>query len=370
MRKLASVQKIEAIHPIEGRDQIGLAVVLGWQVIVRYDQFREGDLCVYCEVDSVLPEVPEFEFLRKCNFRIKTMKMAGVVSQGLCLPMSHLPNGNYAIGDDVTELLHITKYEPQEEVQQDDAEPNSKKKVSKFRQWMFRCPVTAGLAQQIWGNSIKRKSFPDFIAKTDETRIQSMPFMLNRKDITFEAHEKVDGQSGTFFLRKYKKLFGLRTEYDFGVCSRNLRLFREDSSSYWSVVNRYHIRDVLRKLLDDCKDGSEWVCIQGECVAPSVQGNKYHVDKSDLYCFNLITEKRGKIDSLEAEKILCPHGLKWVPLVEANYRLPDTIQEIEAYAHGDSQLYPTLREGIVFRNYEKGISFKCVDPLFLLKWKE
>ena len=84
----------------------------------------------------------------------------------------------------------------------------------------------------------------------------------------------------------------------------------------------------------------------------------------------MITEKRGKIDSLEAEEILCPHGLKWVPLVEANYRLPDTIQEIEAYAHGDSQLYPTLREGIVFRNYEKGISFKCVDPLFLLKWKE
>lgn len=228
--------------------------------------------------------------------------------------MTHLPSGNYTIGDDVTELLHITKYEPQEEVQQDDAEPKSQKKVSKFRQWMFRCPVTAGLAQQIWGNSIKRKSFPDFIAKTDETRIQSMPFMLNRKDITFEAHEKVDGQSGTFFLRKYKKLFGLRTEYDFGVCSRNLRLFREDSSSYWSVVNRYHIRDALRKLLDDCKDGSEWVCIHGECVAPSVQGNKYHVDKPDLYCFNLITEKRGKIDSLEAEEILRPYGLKWVPL--------------------------------------------------------
>lgn len=199
---------------------------------------------------------------------------------------------------------------------------------------------------------------------------QAMPWILNRKDITFEAHEKVDGQSGTFFLRKYKKLFGLRTEYDFGVCSRNLRLFREDSSSYWSVVNRYHIRDVLRKLLDDCRDGSGWVCIQGECVAPNVQGNKYHVDKPDLYCFNLITEKRGKIDSLEAEEILRPYGLKWVPLVATDYILPDTIQEIEAYAHGDSQLYPTLREGIVFRNYEKGISFKCVDKIFLMKWSE
>ena len=370
MRKLASIQKIEAIHPIEDRDQIGLAQVLGWQVIVRYDQFKEGDLCVYCEVDSVFPETPEFEFLRRCNFRIKTMKMAGVISQGLCLPMSHLPSGSYEIGTDVTDLLHITKYEPQEEIQQDYANVRSKKKVSKLRQWMLRCPITAGFAQRIWGNSIKRKSFPDFIARTDETRIQSMPFMLSRKDITFEAHEKVDGQSGTFFLRKYKKFFGLRTEYDFGVCSRNLRLFLEDSSSYWSVANRYHIKDVLYSLLKKCDDGSEWVCIQGECIAPNVQGNKYHVDKPDLYCFNLITEKNGKIDSIEAEKILRPYGLKWVPLVATNYCLPDTIQEIENYVHGDSQLYHTLREGIVFRNYEKGISFKCVDPLFLLKWKE
>ena len=370
MRKLASIQKIEAIHPIEGRDQIGLAQVLGWQVIVRYDQFKEGDLCVYCEVDSVFPETPEFEFLRRCNFRIKTMKMAGVISQGLCLPMSHLPSGSYDIGTDVTDLLHITKYESQEEIQQDYANVRSKKKVSKLRQWIFRCPTTASFAQRIWGNSIKRKSFPDFIAKTDETRIQSMPFILSRKDITFEAHEKVDGQSGTFFLRKYKKFFGLRTEYDFGVCSRNLRLFLEDSSSYWSVANRYHIKDVLYSLLKKCDDGNEWICIQGECIAPNVQGNKYHVDKPDLYCFNLITEKNGKIDSIEAEKILRPYGLKWVPLVTTNYCLPDTIQEIENYVHGDSQLYHTLREGIVFRNYEKGISFKCVDPLFLLKWKE
>ena len=370
MRKLASVQKIEAIHHIEGRDQIGLAEVLGWQVIVRYDQFKAGDLCIYCEVDSVLPEVPEFEFLRKCNFRIKTMKMAGVISQGLCLPMSHLPKGNYAVGDDVTELLHITKYEPQEELPQADDSSKPSKKVSKFRQWMFRCPVTAPLAQQIWGNSIKRKSFPDFIAKTDETRIQSMPFMLRRKDITFEAHEKVDGQSGTFFLRRYKKFFGLLTEYDFGVCSRNLRLFREDSSSYWTVAKRYGMKDVLHSLLAQLNDGSDWICIQGECIAPNVQGNKYHVNEPDLYCFNLITEKSGKIDSLEAEKIVGNYGLKWVPLAATNYRLPDTMQEIEAYVHGDSQLYPTLREGIVFRNYEKGISFKCVDPLFLLKWKE
>ena len=70
----------------------------------------------------------------------------------------------------------------------------------------------------------------------------------------------------------------------------------------------------------------------------------------------------------DVEALSCPDcgGKKLMPLSGRDM----TIQEIEAYAHGDSQLYPTLREGIVFRNYEKGISFKCVDPLFLLKWKE
>ena len=91
MRTLASIKEIAALHPIEGKNRIELAIIDGWSVIVKKNEFQVGDKCVYCEIDSVLPEKPEFEFLRNKNFRIKTMKMGGVISQGICFPLSIHP---------------------------------------------------------------------------------------------------------------------------------------------------------------------------------------------------------------------------------------------------------------------------------------
>ena len=91
MRKLASIQKIKAIQPIEGADAIDHASVLGWQLIVKKNEFNVGDLCVYCEIDSLLPEKPEFEFLRPRKMRIQTIRLRGQISQGICFPLSILP---------------------------------------------------------------------------------------------------------------------------------------------------------------------------------------------------------------------------------------------------------------------------------------
>lgn len=367
MRKLASIQKIESIHPIEGCDQIGLAQVLGWNVIVRYDQFKAGDLCVYFEIDSLLPETEAFEFMRPKSFRVRTMKMKGVVSQGLCMPLRILPERAYAVGDDVTDLLGVKKYEPEA----DAPAPTSKQsKYTPFQQFLLRHKLTAPFGRKLCGQKKDKLPFPDFVSKTDETRVETIPWVLERKDITFEAHEKIDGQSGTFFYSRDKKCFGLFHKDTFGVCSRNYQLVKKDDSSYWSVADRYMLDAVLPLMLDEIHDGSAWVCLQGECIAPGVQKNKYKVDTPDLYCFNLITEKGGRIDSLKAAELARHFGLKWVPLVDAAYTMPDTMEELQAFAHGQSQLAPILREGIVFRNYAEHLSFKCVDRAFLLKWKE
>ena len=113
MRKLASIQRIHEEFPIDGKDRIVLATIegMGWTVIVNKEEIKVGDKIVFCEIDSVFPEKQEFEFLRSKKFRIKTMRMAGCISQGICLPLSMLPDGNYEIGDDVTELMGITQYE-------------------------------------------------------------------------------------------------------------------------------------------------------------------------------------------------------------------------------------------------------------------
>lgn len=356
MRTLASVKVISEILPIEGKDKIGLATVDGWRVIVQKDQFEVGGKCVYCEIDSVLPEKPEFEFLRSKNFRIKTMKMAGVISQGICFPMSVLPAGNYSVNQDVTNIIGVKQYEATM-----DVEAQKEVKVSKYKfiRWLMRFNW---YRQFVYKHDHRAgKGFPSFIQKTDETRIQNMPFLLQDKS-KFIVTEKIDGQSGTFALTQKKTLFGKKFEYI--VCSRNLRLFNKDNSSYWKVSDKYDIESVLKSIIGD----NEWVAIQGECVAPNVQGNKYGVSEADLYVFNVIYPN-GRMGTVNASELCREEGLKFVPIV-CSYTLPDTVDEILAFAHGQSALGNTIREGIVVRSIDGKTSFKAVDPLFLIKYNE
>lgn len=358
MRKLAHIEKVEWIKPIEGKDRIVLAGILGWQVIVQKADYNVGDICVFCEIDSVFPEKPEFEFLRSKKFRIKTMKMGGVLSQGICFPMSILPEGKkYKIGDDVTEVLGITQYEATMDVEKED----SGKKKRRYPKFLMRWGWFRKLVSK--GNKRMEKGFPAFLSKTDETRIQNAPFYLE-KELEWIATEKVDGQSGSFVLERKKGRFG--DKFDFAVCSRNLRIWTPDNSSYWKVAQKYELEKVLHGLIGN----HPWVAIQGECVAPDVQGNKYHVKEADLYVFNVVYPG-GRLGSLEAKVLVEKHGLKFVPILDQKVKIKGmSVTELLEYATGKSTLYDTLREGIVFRSPDGEHSFKAVSPEFLMKHGE
>ena len=185
MRKLASVQTIAATEPIPNADAIVRARVLGWWVVVKKGEFAPGDRVVYCEIDSLLPERPEFEFLRASSFkpavtdgdtvvtpagfRIKTVRLRGQVSQGICFPMSILPAIPFEDGADVTELLGVRKWEP---------------------------PVPVGMKGRVKG------PFPGFLPKTDETRVQVLePVLARHRFKTFAVTEKLDGTSFSAWLR-------------------------------------------------------------------------------------------------------------------------------------------------------------------------
>lgn len=170
MRKLASVKRIDSIEPIEGADAIELAIVGGWEVVVAKNVgHKEGDLVVYCEIDSFLPTEPEFEFLRKSSykklvdgtegFRLKTIRLRGQISQGLIIPLQdahqiihrNTPNINMGLFEDldVTEMLGITKWDP---------------------------AIPAVLSGTAKGN------FPSFIQKTDEERCLSEDVIVTTED--------------------------------------------------------------------------------------------------------------------------------------------------------------------------------------------
>lgn len=369
-RALAHIEKVTNIRPIPNADRIEQVSVLGWNLVTKKGEFADGDLCVYIEIDSRVPSDMEcFKFLEDRNYKVKTIKLRKVISQGLALPISILPEGNYGIGQDVTDILKITK------IQEDyDPAPISlEMKLKAHHKKLTQNRIFKKLMKYGWFRKFafsvlipkkKKNGWPSWVKKTDEERVQNMPWILENKS-KFIATEKLDGTSSTYTL--VKKPFG---KYDFIVCSRNVvqdtpskKCFYDDNV-YWEMAKKYSIESVLRYLIED----NDWITLQGETIGESIQKNKYNITGRDFYAFNLITSGAGRIDSVTARDTLKEYGIKFVPILSEEYILPDTVDELMSQVKGESKLYPTLREGIVFRNYEQGISFKCVSNDFLIKW--
>lgn len=348
MRRLATVRKIDGFKEIPNRDFICLAIIDGWQAIVHKDEFKEGELVIFCEPDSVLPARSEFEFLAKKKYRVTTMKMAGVISQGLVLPTSLLRYKDVRLGDDVTSELDIVQYEANM-----DKGIEASKKANRGPKWLQRC--FPWLYDFIAKKQQKRAKFPSFISKTDEERIQNLPCLLNR-ETKWTITEKVDGSSTTFFLRK--KLIG----YEFGVCSRNRRLPVPDDTPYWQMAEKLHIKEVLIDLLGKNK----WVAIQGETIGPKLQGNPYKLTENAFYAFNLIYPS-GRMDSYNASNILEQCKIPFVPIITTDVCLQGkTAQDLLEMADGTSQIANVAREGLVCRSEDGKLSFKAVSPKYLL----
>jgi RNA ligase (TIGR02306 family) len=337
MRKLASIQKILALEPIEGADSIEKATVLGWQLVVKKNEFAVGDLCVYIEIDSILPEKPEFEFLKARNMRIRTIRLRGQVSQGICFPLSILP-ADFVIeeGADCTETLEIIKYEP---------------------------PIPASLV------GVMKGGFPSFIPKTDETRVQVLQELLDKyRGETCFITEKLDGSSATFYWK----------DGEFGVCSRNLELLEDSENTFWKVANELNLKEKLSSL-----NGN--FALQGELVGEGIQGNKLKIKEQTVYFFNLFDIDKFEYVSLEEfELIINELSLKIVPFIDKDYKLENDISTIVNKANIRSTINPlTWAEGIVIRPINEKIdnifsgdlsrgrvSFKAINPEFLLKYEE
>lgn len=234
-RALAHIEKIEWVKPIEGADNIELIGVLGWVCIAKKDEFKPGDVAVYIEIDSKCPESDErFAFLAKRKFKIKTLKLGkfGIISQGLAMPATLFPEVmGEPIGADVTEKLHITYYRPDDIARKTNkVDPNAKyKSMAARHKSLAKKKWFRWLMKRGWGRKFlfvffgkkkdDPKGFPNWIVKTDETRIENCPFYLD-SDEEWVVSEKVDGTSCTYAVNRLKKN---KDKFEFIVCSRNVR---------------------------------------------------------------------------------------------------------------------------------------------------
>lgn len=383
-RKLAHIEKIEWIREIPGADKICTYGILGWEVIGQKGKYNVGDKVIYCEIDSVLPDRPEFEFLRDRKFRIRTIKMKGQVSQGLILPLSSLPQSARIVinslkeGQDVTQWLEITKYltpSEREEIKKVEVNQNKLAKFMKRYSWYRRLFLTRK----------QKEGFPYWVSKTDEERIQNIPQVLEQfKDKEVYVTEKIDYQSVTFtgkmvpkFGGLFGKLFPIK-KYQFVVCSRNLTT-NDKNSLYWKIAQKYNIEQILKE--------NPTLTIQGEQGNTNVQGNKYGIKEPMLWVFNIIDhEKNYHYDYIEMQEFCLKYSLDIVPAIgvynkamnDTNYfpclrHLGSTVQELVEFSKGKSVLASIPREGIVVRCIENGkklLSFKVINPDFLLKYND
>lgn len=333
------MQRVLAILPIEGADLIELVRINGWQCITKKGEFRSGELGVFFEIDSVPPDTDTFRFLwtprsaepgtivaRPSNFRIRTMKLRGTLSQGLFLPLSVFGLEAVAEGDDVTELLGVSKYE---------------------------LPVSISMSGEVQG------AFPAFVPKTDELRVQSVPEVLDElRALPYVATLKCDGTSATYVL-----------DYDgeMRACSRNLSL-KEGENVYWKLARKLDLEAVLRR--------SPELAIQGEICGPGIQKNRLGLKEPGLFVFNVYNHKNGRYLNDEQMREFCAqNGLVAVPVVEQGESFIHTQESLLALAEGKYPGTSTEREGIVIRPLQERrsevlggrLSFKAISNRFLLK---
>jgi RNA ligase (TIGR02306 family) len=358
MRKLASIRRVAEIKPIPGADAIEAIRVDGWWCVSKKNEFKVDDLCVYFEIDSFLPVRPEFEFLRKScfrstqnlgdGFRLKTVKLRGQISQGLCLPLDILngfgdywkgivppnkwSNGTHGVnheeGADCTEYLGVQKWE---------------------------VPLPAQLAGDAKGN------FPSFIRKTDQERIQNCynDLLDDHKDDMFEATLKLDGSSMTVYYNNG----------EFGVCSRNLDLKETEGNTYWKVARNYKFEEAMKQY-------GRNIAIQGELMGPGIQGNREKLTYHDLFVFDIwnIDEQcylgaAEKYDVLlDLEDYMDNLEISKVPTIGFDQYIKKFSYDQLLQMSEIKSLTNPIAEGIVYRSIENPeVSFKVINNKFLMK---
>ena len=404
-RELAYVVTIDGILPIEGADRVEQAVVGGWHIMVRKGQFEPGSAAIYFEIDSRVPETEPFKFLEAKNYKIKTQKYfkGKVISQGLLMaaedfgwttqvePLGGVrteviidDKGKVHYPDDesrfLTEKLGVT-YAVDEDNIRKAASADKYKKMVQRNGKLFSHQPFRWLMKRDWGKKLlflffgkkkdKRGAWPAWIKKTDEERVQNMPWILENKN-PWIATEKIDGTSTTFAIKRGKKLF---EKDEFYICSRNVVFDTPDKGCYYDtnvyteMAQKYNIKEVLTTLLAtfSCAD---YIIIQGETYGAGIQKRDYSKKDHDFMAFNLIMSHTGRWNTVDMEELLKKYNIPCVPIIDDNFILPDTVDELLDYATGASVVDGKMREGIVFRALDGIQSFKAVSNEFLLKYHQ
>ena len=404
-RELCYVVQIDAIEPIIGSDNCEAAVVGGWRIMTRKGTFKPGDLAIYFEIDSKVPETETFAFLEKKHYKIKTQKYTfggkgNFVSQGLLMhPIDFgwtteetgksiiIPDDGTQLekGDFLTQRLEVT-YAIDADNKRKASGPDKYKKMAARHKKIFSNPIVKKIMKYSLGRKImflffgkkkdKKGAWPVWVKKTDEERIQNLvsaiPTFVKEPWV---ATEKIDGTSTTFTMR------GFGRKREFYVCSRNVVFDKPDKNCFYDtnvyleMSEKYHMEDVLTSLMEKYKKtGIDFITIQGETYGGNIQKRDYGMKEHDLAVFNVIFGYKDgtteRLNPIAMKALMDNYLVPTVPIVSDCLTLPDSCDKILLLAGGPSAIDGGMREGLVFRSFDGAKSFKAVDNNFLIKYHQ
>ena len=341
----------------------------GWSVIVKKGEFAVEDVCIFFEIDSMLPLDPMYAFLRKSTktsggegYRLKTMKMRGTTSQGLALPLHMFT---------VLDGMAISEFE---DVNLDEL----------LGVWLYE-PVRQGSASAF--SEPLGPRFPLFLQKTDQSRIQNQMFRFEEDIGTlWEVTKKLDGSSCTMYHNSnlgatdtpsgfwsglfYKLRCIISPPSGFGVCSRNINLREKEGNAFWDMAKELGAEEII---------GSDNIALQGELIGPKIQNNHEKVDQNQFYLFDIYDIDAGEYLTVHERmawlELNDPSGvIQHVPQVAVNYDVFNNnkdLASLEKFVTGMSMNKDTISEGMVFKRTDDArISFKCISQRYLLKCEE
>lgn len=400
-KKLAYIVKVGEIRNIPGADRIELASVMDYTVVVKKNEYKPGDLAMYVEVDSVLPDglspelkvkydsikdgtalgetatedevkaalaavqeqskYPYFEFLRDKKFKIKSMKLSkfGVISQGILFKPSDIGLDKVKEGQDYTAKFEITEAIQDEE----EAGVVGGEKDNWFVRKLMRFAWFRNLRK---AHQIVEGWDATFPGKSDEENVQKLYKRMYEQyaDKEWVATEKLEGQNISIFSEMVMKptflgLFRKKEVKDIGVCSRTRRLRPNGTGkNFWDTVKRLGLDEKIKQI------PGEWWC-RGEHCGPNIQGNIYKLPQTQVIFFDFYRKekyldvKNGKKMksrwvklNYEDSKLFAEQwGLPFVPVLDEHYKLPaGTVNEKGVEVSGADIMLQQSDKNTVFGN--------------------
>lgn len=397
-RELAYLVKIDDIQPITGSDNCESAVVGAWHIMTRKGTFNVGDPAIYFEIDSLVDtSKPEFAFMEKYHGKIKTQKYTfggkgNFISQGLLMHPSDFgwtigAAGTVVNGEDIynvedesrflTKVLGVKYYDPEDEKRKKNPKAGVPQMPKFFRagvgRAMMRVKWLRPILYRIFGKKKKVTKWPHWVVKTDEERVQNIPWIISEED-SWIATEKIDGTSTTFTMIRH----GLG--FKFYVCSRNVVFDSKnkdkcyyDTNVYLEMAQKYNVEELLKQFLK-IHDGGfgtkkiDWITIQCETYGAGIQKRDYSLNDHRIAVFNVIDSVSGRWNSVFARSYWEYRGLPFVPILDESFKMPATVDELLQMVEGNSVIDGKPREGMVFRSHDGKKSFKAVSNSYLLKY--